>query len=456
MSFLTESWLQEVVGDNNLPALPPSITKLLLPVIEVEVKRIIQQSHKFQRRSKSRKLTVNDINLALYMNRAEEVYGLSSGSLLLKSHSAIELTRGDNETQNNTSSASASASITIEASKIDLVELARQPLPKFPIAPQIALHWLAIGGVQPKIPENPNVIVKEPDSQPSNLPREMQFLYARTTNSIIAQDKNTLPSVMHAFQHDSGLQELLPFFSRFIFHQIKSNTRSSSSYSINLLHSLIEATKCLLLNPTLHMEFHLHQLIPAVLTCVVGAHLSSLPNEDHWSLRDFAAETAYLIVKKFRDSMPDLQPRVCKTYIDALAADKPLQSVYGGIVGLGVMGHAVTQALLIPTMPGLTSRLKETAYSSSMLCDGGSPMAMEEEAQGPGSTSAAVDLKTSLSSVSSLAVASIPASLGHGSADFEFSSGDRVNKRLKAGAGDADTDSNKSRIEKLSNERIQR
>ena len=38
---------------------------------------------------------------------------------------------------------------------------------------------------------------------------------------------------------------------------------------------------------------YLHQLLPGVLTCVVGKRLASGPAEDHWSLRDQAAASTY-------------------------------------------------------------------------------------------------------------------------------------------------------------------
>jgi len=171
-----------------------AIVKILLPIVEIETKKIIQQSAKFQKRSKANKLTVHDINLALHMNRSEEIYGLC-GISVLKQESVVLLESDKNQLN---------PSITIDATKIDLSELAKQPLPKIPLAPQVSFHWLAVDGSQPKIPENPNLIVVDREIQPSALPREMQFFYSRTTGSILAQDKNTLPAIMHAFQYDSG------------------------------------------------------------------------------------------------------------------------------------------------------------------------------------------------------------------------------------------------------------
>ena len=48
--------------------------------------------------------------------------------------------------------------------------------------------------------------------------------------------------------------------------------------------------KSLLENQTLFLEKYLHELIPAVTTCIVARQLCTRPDVDnHWALRDFAS-----------------------------------------------------------------------------------------------------------------------------------------------------------------------
>lgn len=54
MSVLSEQWLQDVAESMGLPALNPTIVNMMLPVIEVQLKKITQQANKFQRRAKSK------------------------------------------------------------------------------------------------------------------------------------------------------------------------------------------------------------------------------------------------------------------------------------------------------------------------------------------------------------------------------------------------------------------
>jgi hypothetical protein len=57
MSALDEQWLQDIAEAMGISALSPSAVKMVLPVVEAHIKKIVQQSHKFQRRSKSKALT---------------------------------------------------------------------------------------------------------------------------------------------------------------------------------------------------------------------------------------------------------------------------------------------------------------------------------------------------------------------------------------------------------------
>lgn len=60
MSQLSEKWLQNIAKESlKLPPLNPIVCNMLLSIIEIHIKRIIQQASKFQKHSKSRTLTGN-------------------------------------------------------------------------------------------------------------------------------------------------------------------------------------------------------------------------------------------------------------------------------------------------------------------------------------------------------------------------------------------------------------
>ena len=72
------------------------------------------------------------------------------------------------------------------------------------------------------------------------------------------------------------------------------------------------------------------------------------------------------MLRKFRAWFPDLQARVCRTYLDALSAERSMTTVCGGIMGIASLGHGTVQALLVPRLSALMKRVAtERALASS-------------------------------------------------------------------------------------------
>lgn len=270
---------------------------------------------------------------------------------------------------------------------MNLLEYAKLPIPKCPLLPELSLHWLAVDGVQPLIPENPSVVSSvvsdggDMSDQPLSLPKEIQHFYYRTTGLILACDHAVLPVVLDSLRKDVGLQELVPYFSKFIYSHIRATNKS-----IPLLRALISTVSALITNKAIRMEFHLQQLLPAVFTCIVAPRLSPVVS-DHWALRKQAALVISQISLKYSEQFPDFHVRFCKTYIEVLTGsmatvlkgkekDKDrekdiekhttsLVTMYGALVGLTALGHAMVRAQLLPITRRLLERINLDLSSST-------------------------------------------------------------------------------------------
>ena len=101
--------------------------------------------------------------------------------------------------------------------------------------------------------------------------------------------------------------------------------------------------KSLLENQTLFLEKYLHELIPAVTTCIVARQLCTRPDVDnHWALRDFASRLMTNICKNFNTSTNNIQIRITRMFSDSLKSEKmPLVSAYGALVGLQVISRSL-------------------------------------------------------------------------------------------------------------------
>ena len=264
----------------------------------------------------------------------------------------------------------------VEDKELEFDEILSAPLPKAPLEVSFRAHWLAIEGVQPLIPENPlpegmDVVTTtkkrkavEGEGEGADdtmveevLSLELQLYFEKVTGAVLQGSPHLLAAALQSLGSDPGLQALLPYLTQFITDEV---TRSLKD--LGVLNRLLSMTSALLSNPQLHVEPRLHQLMPAIMTCMVGRKLCKSSFEAHWSLRDRAADLLTFIVRRYASSYVTLQPRITSTLLYAfLDPERPLTTHYGAIVGLNALGAQTVSKMILPNV---------AAYASLMDLDG--------------------------------------------------------------------------------------
>jgi transcription initiation factor TFIID subunit 6 len=139
----------------------------------------------------------------------------------------------------------------------------------------------------------------------------MEIYFKKVTGAVLAlkvdldtitpqTEKLTPPTkaffaVSRSLSADLGLYQLVPYFTRFISESVGNHLRD-----VVRLKALMRMTKALLSNPNLTVEPYLHQVMPAILTCIVGKQLcEDTLQDDHWSLREYAAQLVAYICDKY-------------------------------------------------------------------------------------------------------------------------------------------------------------
>ncbi len=144
---------------------------------------------------------------------------------------------------------------------------------------------------------------------------------------------------------DPGLNDLLPYFCQFVADEVAKNLRN-----LPVLRNLMRFSSALLSSEHLHVEPYLHQLLPSILTCLVGKTLGS-DSDDHWALRDFTAALVEKIASAYGNAFVTLIPRLSKTFVGALLDfSKPLTTHYGAIKGISALGKAAQSKLLFSNL----------------------------------------------------------------------------------------------------------
>eukprot|EP00835_Amoeboradix_gromovi_P002368 NODE_133_length_18153_cov_0.298050.p4 type:complete len:434 gc:universal NODE_133_length_18153_cov_0.298050:1726-3027(+) len=327
-----------------------SVAAVIANDVEYRVRQIIQDSRKFQVHSKSPILMAEDINSALSARNSEPIYGFVSPATFKSIPQQSLYYLHDEE--------------------IDLEQLLRLQAPKLPPPISWHAHWLAVEGQQPMIPENPlpsdvkastfRPAVEEENKTLDTVIKPMlshvmtkeASLYYEKIISYMSQDQKAVDFALQQVKSDGGLQQMLPYFIRWICDQIQAHF-----HNFKKLNNMIEFTKALYANPELFIEPYLHQFLPLLLSCVLAKSVAS--SGDHWALRRNAATVVHLFVAKYSVHYPTLKPRLAKTFMLALLdSSKCIATKYGAILGINIIGAEAVRVLLIPNLPKISEDIE--------------------------------------------------------------------------------------------------
>ncbi|KAL7536342.1 hypothetical protein ACHAXR_007099 [Thalassiosira sp. AJA248-18] len=358
-----------------------------------------------QHQKRRRLIHHDDVNMALSWRGSEKLYvsGVPVAAAPCVTPPADGSSGGSNDKNNSrglnqllkiTNSQTTVPSL-LESSFVPRVDLNAYLQSELTVRPPselgMTLHWLAVDGVCPMIPMNdvwnhanglhsrgvaPVLELDEDDNvggvgkgggstddknnnnnddssirirelQHRLLSEELQLYYARITSTVEKSvDIAEVAKALHGIRTDVGIQELVPFLSRFVASGLMARKNLQRT---EYCRRLIKVFDAMLDNRSLHLDLHLHQMFTPVGTCVVAKKLSSLPHEDHWSLREEAARCLVKACDIYGDQYTTMKPRIIKLLTQqALRVDRPLATQYGGIVGISLFGPRAVDAFLLP------------------------------------------------------------------------------------------------------------
>lgn len=140
---------------------------------------------------------------------------------------------------------------------------------------------------------------------------------------------------------------------------------------LNYLVLLLKVVNAILQNTNLFIEPYLHQLMPTLLTCIIGKRLGESPEADHWSLREEASRLIALVCAKYGEAYPNLLPRIFKTLMKALMneEDRKLPPKFGAIRCFSFLGKEPIEIFVWDHLSKIGEILKKCVLESPAELD---------------------------------------------------------------------------------------
>lgn len=297
MLFSKET-LKAYADSKGITNVDESVYQLLSQDLEYRVKELCQEASKFMYASHRSKLTIDDINYALISRNIDPLFGYDpTESLSFKKLQNFYY---------------------IPDEEIDLEDFLNKPLPKVPLKPLIQSHWLAIEGIQPQIPENINIedkkdvvyetlhhYVEDAEIKATNkhvLTKELQAYFDKI-NSFINGDEMEHKMALECLENDSGIQQLIPYFIHLFYETMIGKKERDEIAGVN---ACIQMLFAILRNSFIFIDPYLHQVIPALLTGILGKDLDD-------DTRKISCEAIKYLYDRYSNNYGGLGPRILNT-----------------------------------------------------------------------------------------------------------------------------------------------
>jgi len=194
-----------------------------------------------------------------------------------------------------------------------------------------------------------------------------------------------------ALGSETGLHELVPYLSLHVHNTVTAAVGAGGRGALDPLWAAMRIFRCMVVNPHMHLELYLHQMLPSVMTVIANNRLAATSvsataaataaaadgggggvggreggNGDHYALRIFAAQTLAMLVRKYAGVYRPLASVICKTFAERVeeflevtpAGKGALATLYGTIIGIVHLGPRPVEVVLLPVAGQLLGRLK--------------------------------------------------------------------------------------------------
>lgn len=379
--------IQAAAKELHMAEVNAEVASFIATTVEYHLREVLEDAIKVQTQSRRRILTVDDLTVAMRLRGQQPIYGYGAGAQAMRDVTTVD----GRQSQVILSE--------LGERREALVEAMQTELPKVPREVGLLLHWLAIDGTQPLIPQNPPPVLLSSTPAPLEveggalvipekthpLSQELWHYYKKIVQGLMTPStpEREKRHFFAALGSETGLHELVPYLSLHVHNTVTHAVGAGGRGPLDPLWAAMRIFRCMVVNPNMHLELYLHQMLPSVMTVIANNRLAATSvsaaaaaavgggerggeNGDHYALRIFAAQTLAMLVRTYGGVYRPLASVICKTFAERVeeflgvepAGKGALATLYGTITGIVHLGARPVEVVLLPVAGQVLGRLK--------------------------------------------------------------------------------------------------
>ena len=240
-------------------------------------------------------------------------------------------------------------------------------VPEYPTEITFKFHWLAVDGVQPRVPENQSEHVPEsvgllgmpeerewPEQNVSIVSSNVPL--SKSQRDFLDQMASDLrPENLEQLQKYPAMQPLVPYLLRIVIARLKNGEPIQLRFAMKITASMFR-------NETLQLEPYIQNFVGVALSVILFEEPESLEDPDEfgeqYELRESGVDLLSMIRTKFQDKCPEMWNQIAEGLLDVILCPVIKSSQYGAVIAFQVLGADMIKQHLLPNMVPFLERVQ--------------------------------------------------------------------------------------------------
>ena len=245
-------------------------------------------------------------------------------------------------------------------------------VPEYPTEITFKFHWLAVDGVQPRVPENQSEHVPEsvgllgvpeerewPEQNVSIVSSNVPL--SKSQRDFLEQMASDIrPENLELLRRYPAMQPLVPYLLRIVMARLRNGEP-------NQIRLAMKITTTMFRNESLQLEPYIPNFVGVALSVILFEDPKGLEDPDEfpeqYELRENGVDLLSMIRTKFQDKCTDMWNQIAEGLLEVILCPVIKSSQYGAVIAFQVLGTDMIKKHFLPNIVPFLERVQSEMES---------------------------------------------------------------------------------------------